>query len=450
VSEIQSVGRDVTDIHKARDDAEVATVAKSEFLASMSHEIRTPMTGVMGFADMLLEDQLPKESKDKVYKIKDATRSLMRIINDILDMSKMEAGKMEIENIDFHLPSTIDDALALFEEKRMGGRAKTLVLSSELGDGFPIGVNADPTRIRQILINLIGNAVKFTERGSVTVEGSCESIDGQEFVRIAIKDTGIGLKPESIDKLFSDFSQADASITRRFEGTGLGLSICKRLVEMMGGEIGVDSEFGKGSTFWFTLPYRKATSDVSETAMQSSSTAKSYKAVKPLHILVAEDNALNQQIITGVVTKLGHTIEMVEDGMAMVEAHERGSFDLILSDVRMPVMSGPDATRLIRRIEGDKASIPIVALTADAMEEHKKGYLDAGMDGVATKPIEISELALTIDEVMGQKIHVAVEVEVEPEVSEPEPVDEQYEAAVEASVDDFLKLIGAEMSDEDA
>jgi PAS domain S-box-containing protein len=361
------------DLSISRDEANAANVAKSEFLAAMSHEIRTPMTGVMGFADLLLDDDLADKSRDKVFKIKDATRSLMRIINDILDMSKMEAGKMEIENIDFHLPTLIKDALVLFEEKRHDQRAKRLSLETVLDDDFPTGLNSDPTRLRQILINLIGNAVKFTEQGSVRVKGSRISSDqGEAIIRFEIVDTGIGLKPEAIDKLFTEFTQADASISRRYEGTGLGLSICKRLVELMGGEIGVESEFGKGSTFWFTLPYTPSTVEVVAGPITSADGAVHYKGAVPLHILIADDNGLNQQIIFASVSGLGHTAEIAENGMMAVEMHERGQFDLILMDIRMPVMSGPDATRLIREMDEDKAKIPIVALTADAMEEHKK------------------------------------------------------------------------------
>ncbi|MBC8269069.1 MAG: PAS domain S-box protein, partial [Rhodospirillaceae bacterium] len=350
------------DLAIARDEADAANKSKSEFLASMSHEIRTPMTGVIGFADLLLEDDLAVESKEKVYKIKDSAHSLLKIINDILDMSKMEAGKMDIEGIDCHLPSMIDDVVALFSEKRKDGRAKGLELDVNLSDDFPVGVNCDPTRLRQILVNLIGNAVKFTEKGSVTVEGSCQSENGQEFIRMAVHDTGIGMQPEVIDKLFTSFTQADATITRRFEGTGLGLSICRRLTGLMGGKIGAESEYGKGSTFWFTLPYTLATTEVSARSTGLSSMAKVYKAAHFLRILIVDDNKLNQQIIFATVAGFGHSAIIKENGMEEIEAHEAGDFDLILMDVRMPVMSGPDATRTIRAMGKDKAKIPIIAL----------------------------------------------------------------------------------------
>jgi PAS domain S-box-containing protein len=428
------------DLRKAREEAEHASVVKSEFLAAMSHEIRTPMTGVMGFSDMLLDDSLSQESRDKVFKIKDATRSLMRIINDILDMSKMEAGKMEIENIDFHLPSLIKDALGLFEEKRTDQRAKRLTLEMDLDDDFPAGLHADPTRLRQILINLIGNAVKFTEQGSIFVKGSrIDPVGGVAFLRFEVVDTGIGLKPEAIGKLFTEFTQADASISRRYEGTGLGLSICKRLVELMGGVIGVESEYGIGSTFWFTLPFTSAFREVSPSSSVSRPLATSYKAVRPLHILIVDDNGLNQQIISATVKNLGHTEKIAENGMEAVEMHEKEKFDLILMDIRMPVMSGPDATRLIRQMDDDKADIKIIALTADAMEEHKAGYYEAGMDAVTTKPIVIAELARAINLVMDEEIHVPVTVQPATPVVEPQGeesgedvADEEAGAAVAA------------------
>jgi PAS domain S-box-containing protein len=429
--------------------AESATVAKSEFLASMSHEIRTPMTGVMGFADMLLEDKLPKDSQDKVYKIKDATRSLLRIINDILDISKMEAGKMEIENIDFHLPAQIRVALQLFEEKRTGGRGQQLKLEMDLADGFPFSINADPTRLRQILINLIGNAVKFTEAGSVTIHGTTlQSDDGKDLIKIAVSDTGIGLSDDNIGKLFTDFTQADASINRQFEGTGLGLSICKRLVTLMGGEIGVESELGKGSTFWFTLPNVAATTDVSEGSAQSSTTATNYRANRTLHILIAEDNALNQQIVMATMAQFGHTAEFSENGAEAIEALKGGRFDLILMDIRMPVMSGPDATRIIRQMDGDKSAIPIIALTADAMEEHKAKYFEAGMDDCVTKPINRAELALAMNKVMGEEIHIPIATE-QPAPSLSRPSDnEADEEPTNAAVEDFLKQIDADLMEE--
>lgn len=394
------------DLSIAKNEAEAATLAKSEFLASMSHEIRTPMTAVMGFSDLLLDENLPESSREKVGKIKDATRSLLTIINDILDISKMEAGKLEIESIDFHLPTLVHGVIELFGAQRRGTREKSVALKSNLSTNFPDGMCGDPTRLRQVLVNLIGNAMKFTEEGKVMVEGwLIGEQSAQPMIKIAITDTGIGIPEDTIRKLFSDFTQADASITRKFQGTGLGLSICRRLIEVQGGEIGVTSSVGKGSTFWFTLPYKPAVGDVRAGTSISDNDVTRFKSKRSLNILIAEDTPMNQQILRAIIEGFGHTVDMADNGREMVEHHRHGSYDVILSDVRMPEMSGPDATRVIRALGDEKASIPIIALTADVMEESKRSYIDAGMDGIAAKPVVPSELVAVIDKVMGEVIH---------------------------------------------
>ena len=422
----------------AKEEAELANRTKSEFLASMSHELRTPLAGVVGFADMLLEDKLPEDSREKVIWMKESMDILLELLNEILDLSKLEAGKMELEEVDFHLPSLIDASTGLFERKLNDGK---LTLTTVLSDDFPEAVNSDPTRIRQILLNLIGNAVKFTEIGGITVEGSLiKSETGEDFIHIAVHDSGIGMKPEAINTLFDDFTQADSSISRKYQGTGLGLSICRRLVELMNGEIGAKSQYRKGSTFWFTVPYKAATASVSKVTKDVNSKMARYRARRPLHVLVVDDNDVNLRIITATAQSFGHGTETAKDGMQAIERHEAGDFDLILMDVRMPVLSGPDATALIRDMEGKKAAIPIIALTADAMESHKREYLAAGMDAVVDKPIDRKKLALTINTVMQEEIHVPVAGTADDEA--PPPPDEggpDEEASTDPDVDGLLR-----------
>ncbi|MBE7635294.1 response regulator [Sneathiella sp. P13V-1] len=373
-----------------REKAEVAEKSKSEFLASMSHEIRTPMTGVVGFADMLLEDKLAPESVEKVTRIKDAANALLTIINDILDISKLDANKLLIEDIDFNLEELMQDVVTLFSQTLPIGKQGKLSISYELDSDLPARINMDPMRLRQILINLVGNAVKFTESGEVILSCKIDQKNGR--LRFEINDTGIGINEEALPNLFNEFTQADPSISRRYHGTGLGLSICKRLVNLMNGDIGARSIVGKGSCFWFSLPYKEA-KEIDEKG-QDKSTKKPTKLSfdYPISVLVAEDNNINQLIIKGLLKTFSIVPDIVANGAEAISAVEKKEYDIILMDIRMPVMSGVEATQSIRSMISPKRDIPIIALTADVIEDHKSSYLDAGINEVIAKPIDQAKL----------------------------------------------------------
>ncbi|WP_053005669.1 ATP-binding protein [Kiloniella spongiae] len=388
--------------------AKAASKAKQEFLASMSHEIRTPMAGVLGLADMLLDDTISSETREKVEKIQGATQSLLIIINDILDLSKIDAGKLKLENINYQLRNELNKTIEIIEQS---AQQKFLKLNILIADDIPNHLHGDATRLRQILINLLGNAIKFTEKGTVTLSARQEH-QSKDFSWLVIKvsDTGIGIPSDRLDEIFDEFTQADASISRRYSGTGLGLAISKRLVSVMGGSITVSSEENKGTDFEFKIPLKEA--DKNALSLPEDIEPDYYEVRRKLVILAVDDNPLNLRIVSALMEKYGHNVQEANNGKEAVDqlskAVQGDEPDLILMDIRMPEMSGPEATKIIRTLDGPVAKTPIIALTADVVEEHVKEYFEAGMNACVAKPINPAKLLNEINNVMQESIHEPV------------------------------------------
>jgi signal transduction histidine kinase/ActR/RegA family two-component response regulator len=366
--------------------AEGANEAKSAFLATMSHEIRTPLNGVLGMAQAMAAEVLSPVQRERLDIIDQSGKALLAILNDILDLSKIEAGKLELEEIEFDLGDVARGAHSAFT-----------AIANRKGLSFALDIDqargvyrGDPTRLRQILYNLISNALKFTEHGEIRVT----AVRADDGLRFAVADSGVGIPAEALDKLFNKFAQVDASTTRRFGGTGLGLAICQQLSRLMGGSIEVDSEFGRGSTFTVILPMQRVGEARPAIPLPSPPDVRADASAPGLRVLAAEDNTVNQLVLKTLLHQIGVEPAVVADGAAAVEAWEAGHWDVILMDVQMPVMDGPTATRRIRERERETARrrTPIIALTANAMSHHVAEYLSAGMDDHVAKPIEAGRL----------------------------------------------------------
>jgi PAS domain S-box-containing protein len=382
-------------LEKARDEAQAAARLKSEFLATMSHEIRTPMNAVIALTELLLDTPLSSEQKGFVDTIHVAGEALLATINDILDFSRIEAGRLEMENGNLDLQSAADECVRLVSET---ARQKALPIHVEIDPQIPEKLRGDGRRLKQVLLNLLANAVKFTERGEIRLSVASELRQCETTrLRFVVADTGIGIPPPAQAQIFEPFRQSDASTTRRYGGTGLGLAIAKRLVELMGGEIGVESQPGVGSRFWFTLPFAIA---AQAEPVEAKPAAPAFSAHTG-RILVAEDNPVNQKVTRALIHKLGYEVDIAPDGLQAVAAVRATSYDAVLMDCNMPGMDGFEATRKIRASESG-GPVPIIALTAHALDGDRDKCIAAGMDDYLAKPIRLETLKEKLETWIGR------------------------------------------------